>query len=90
MRFAEDDDWDIGGKSDRNFLDAERSRAAETLITWSKTQNRTRHTSESQVSSDLRDSTIEETQETASHEYSDTSSIGRLPHFSFDPILRGW
>ena len=85
MNFAEDDDEDIEGETDSNFLDAEHSsKAAETLITWSTTQNRTRHTSESQVSSDLRDSTMEETQETASHEYSDTSSIGRFPHFSFN------
>ena len=85
MSFAEDDDEDIEGKNNSNFFDAEHSsRAAETFITWSATQNRTRNTSESQVSSDLRESTMEETQETASHEYSDTSSIGRFPHFSFN------
>ena len=81
MNFVEDDDEDIEGKSDGDFLDAEHSsRAAE----WSTTQNCTRNTSESQVSSDLRESTMEETQETASHECSDTSSIGRFPHFSFN------
>jgi hypothetical protein len=85
MIFAEDDDEDTGGRSDDNFLDAEHSsRAAETFVSWSTTQYRTGRASESQVSSDLRDSTMEETQETASHEYSDTSSVGRFPHFSFD------
>ena len=83
MIFAEDDDEDIGGASDSNLLDAEHSsRAAETFITWSQTQNRTRDASGSQVSSGVQESTMEETQETASHEYSDTSSIGRFPHFS--------
>jgi hypothetical protein len=52
MIFAEDDDEDIGGASDSNLLDAEHSsRAAETFITWSPTQNRTRDASGSQVSS---------------------------------------
>ena len=83
--FAEDDDEDIGGANDSTFFDAEHSsRAAETFITWPPTQNRTRDASGSQVSSGLQESTIEETQETASHEYSDTSSIGRFPHFSFN------
>ena len=36
------------------------------------------------MSSNLRESTREETQETTSHEYSDDSSIGRFPHFSFN------
>lgn len=84
MIFAEDDDEDIEGASDSNILDAEHSsRAVETFITWSPTQNRTRDAPGSQVSSGLQESTMEETQETASHEYSDTSSIGRFPHFSF-------
>ena len=82
--FAEDDE-DIGDASDGNLLDAEHgSRAAETFITWFPTQNRTRDASGSQVSSGVQKSTMEETQETASHEYSDTSSIGRFPHFSFN------
>ena len=86
MIFAEDDDEGIEDASDSNFFDAEHSgRAAETFITWSPTQNRTRDASGSQVSSGLQDSTMEETQETISHEYSDTSSIGRFPHFSFNP-----
>ena len=85
MIFAEDDDDDIGDASDSNLLDAEHStRAAETFITWSPTPNRTKGASGSQVSSGLQESTMEETQETASHEYSDTSSIGRFPHFSFN------
>lgn len=83
--FAENDDEDVGGASDSNFLDAEHSsRAAETFITWPPTPNRTKDAPESQVSSGLHESTIEETQETASYEYSDTSSIGRFPHFSFN------
>jgi len=85
MIFAEEDDEDIEGASDGNLLDAEySSRAAETFITWSPTQNRTGDASRSQVSSGAQESTIEETQETTSHEYSDTSSIGRFPHFSFN------
>jgi len=40
--------------------------------------------SRSQVSSGARESTIEATQKTTSHEYSDTSSIGRFPHSSFN------
>ena len=85
MIFAEDDDEGIEDASDSNFLEAEHSgRAAETFITWSLTQNRTRDASGSQVSSGLQESTMEETQETISHDYSDTSSIGRFPHFSFD------
>ena len=83
--FTEGDDEDVEDTNDNNFLDAEHSsRAAETFITWPPTLNRTKDTSESQVSSGLQDSTMEETQETASHEYSDTSSIGRFPHFSFN------
>ena len=83
--FAEDDDEDVVNASDNNFLDAEHSsRAAETFIIWSPTQNRTRNASGSQGSSGLQESTMEETQETSSHEYSDTSSIGRFPHFSFN------
>ena len=84
MIFAGDDE-DVGDASDANFLDAEHSsRAAETFIVWSPTQNRTGDASRSQVSSGAQESTIEETQETTSHEYSDTSSIGRFPHFSFN------
>jgi len=83
--FAEGDDEDVEGISDNNFLDAEHSsRAAETFITWPPTLDHTKGASESQVSSGLQDSTMEETQETASYEYSDTSSIGRFPHFSFN------
>ena len=83
--FAENDDEDIGSASDSNLLDVEHSsRAAETFITWPPTPNRTKDASESQVSSGLQESTMEETQETASYEYSDTSSIGRFPHFSFN------
>lgn len=84
--FAEDEDEDIADASGKIFLDAEHSsRAAETFITWSPTQNRTKDTPRSQGSSGpLQESTIEETQETASYEYSDTSSIGRFPHFSFN------
>lgn len=83
--FAEDGDEDIVDASDNSFLDAEHSsRAAETFITWSQTQNRTKDASRTQGPSGLwQESTIEETQETASYEYSDTSSIGRFPHFSF-------
>ena len=84
MIFAEDEDEDVGGASGNSFLDTEDSRAAETFVTWSPTQNRTRDASGSQVSSGLQESTIEGTQETASHEYSDTSCIGRFPHFSFN------
>ena len=48
MNFAEDDDEDIEGKSGSSFLDAEHcSGGAETFVTLSTTQNRTRHTSES-------------------------------------------
>lgn len=84
MIFAEDDNDGVGGASDSNFLDAEHSsRAAETFITWPATQNRTKDGSKSQLSPGSHESTMEETQETASHEYSDTSSIGRFPHFSF-------
>lgn len=84
--FAEDDDEDTVDVSDGNLLDAEHSsRAAETFITWPPTQNRTKDSSGSRVTSDPQESTIEETQETTSHEYSDTSSIGRFPHFSFNP-----
>lgn len=83
--FAEDDEEDSGGAHDNNFLDTEHSsRAAETFITWPPTLNRTKDVSESRVSSGLQESTMEETQETASCEYSDTSSIGRFPHFSFN------
>ena len=83
--FAEGDNEDVEGARDSNFLDAEHSsRAAETFITWPPTLNRTKDASESQVSSGLQDSTMEETQETPSYEYSDTSSIGRFPHFSFN------
>ncbi|KAF9648625.1 hypothetical protein BDM02DRAFT_3115076 [Thelephora ganbajun] len=83
--FAEDDDEDMVDASVSNFLDAEQSsRAAETFITWSQTQNRTKDACGSQVSSGLQESTIEETQESTSYEYSDTSSIGRFPHFSFN------
>ena len=82
--FAEDDDEDVDGVSDDNLLDPEHSsRVAETFITWPPTLNRTKDASESQVSSGLQDSMME-TQETASYEYSDTSSIGRFPHFSFN------
>lgn len=86
MVFAEDDDEDIVDASDSNFFDTDHSsRAAETFITWSPTQNRTKDASRSQGSSGLgQESTVEETQETASYEYSDTSSIGRFPHFSFN------
>ena len=74
MNFAEDDDEDIEGKRDGNFLDAEHSSsAAEASITWSTAQNCTMNMSGSQASSDLRGSTVEETQETTSHEYPDTS-----------------
>jgi len=83
--FADNDDEDVGAVSDSNFLDVEHSsRAAETFITWPPTLNRTKDVSGSQVSPGLQESTIEETQETTSYEYSDTSSIGRFPHFSFD------
>jgi len=83
--FADNDDEDVGAASDSNFLDVEHSsRAAETFITWPPTLNRTKDASGSQVSPGLQESTIEETQETTSYEYSDTSSIGRFPHFSFD------
>jgi len=76
-------DGDVGDASDGDFLDAEHSsRAAETFITWSPTQNRTRDASQSQVSSGAQEFMIGETQETTSHEYSDT--IGRFPHFSFN------
>ena len=84
--FAEDEDEDIADATDGNFLDAEHSsRAAETFITWPPTQDRTKDSaSRSQGPSGLgQESTIEETQETTSYEYSDTSSIGRFPHFSF-------
>jgi hypothetical protein len=83
--FAEDEDEDIVHASDGNFPDAEHSsRAAETFLTWSPTQNRAKGAPRSQGPSGLgQESTIEETQETTSYEYSDTSSIGRLPHFSF-------
>jgi len=84
--FAENDDEDVEGPaSGSNFLDPEySSRAAETFITWPPTPNRTKDAPGSQASSGFQDSTIEETQETASYEYSDTSSIGRFPHFSFN------
>jgi hypothetical protein len=83
--FAEDDEGDVGGAGENDFLDAEHSsRAAETFITWSSTPARTKDAPKSQVSPGLRESTIEETQETTSYEYSDTSSIGRFPHFSFN------
>ena len=83
--FAEDDDEDIEGANDTKFLDAEHSsRAAETFITWPPTPDRTKDASGSQVSSGLQESTMEETQETTSYDYSDTSSIGRFPHFSFN------
>lgn len=83
--FADDDDEDIVDASDSSILGAEdSSRAVETFITWPPTQNRTKEMSGSQRSSALHESTVEETQETTSYEYSDTSSIGRFPHFSFN------
>lgn len=84
--FAEEDEEDNVDTSDSNVLDMEHSsRAAETFIAWSPTQNRTKNASRSQGSSGIcQESTIEETQETASYDYSDTSSIGRFPHFSFN------
>ena len=82
--FAEDDREDTVDADDSN-LDAHSGRAAATFITWSPTQNCTKDVSRSQRPSGLlQESTIEETQETASYEYSDTSSVGRFPHFSFN------